>query len=270
MVNTIEASLFPVPVFGKPGTGVPTQGFAGPVASFTDADPTSTIADFSTVIDWGDGTPLTAGTVSQPGGIGTAYVVSGSHTYADAGVNGGIGHYTIQVFVQDDGGSRLTVVNTANVADIPIVLTGILNPTSDSGLSTGTINVTNAKQPDFFGNSEPLSHVTLYAALLPGGAPVQIGQFEAGSDGAWNIESRIALADGHYAITATAVDQFGVTTTTAPTVITSNLLIDTHGPVITGLFFNRINGQVDYTIQDPAPLRRESGSTPCSTRPTTS
>src|SRR4029077_1057915 len=47
------------------------------------------------------------------------------------------------------------------------------------------------------------------------------------------------------------IDQFGVTTTTAPTVITSDLLIDTHGPVITGLFFNRLNGQVDYTIQDP-------------------
>ena len=39
--------------------------------------------------------------------------------------------------------------------------------------------------------------------------------------------------------------------------ITSNLSIDTVGPVITGMFFNRLNGQVDYTIQDPvaAPAR---------------
>ena len=109
------------------------------------------------------------------------------------------------------------MANTANVADNPIVLTGILNPATDSGLSTGTLNVTNVKQPDFFGTSEPFSHVTLFAdACCRSGAPVQIGQVEAGSDGSWNIKSGMPLADGHYAITATAIDQFGVTTTTAP------------------------------------------------------
>ena len=87
----------------------------------------------------------------------------------------------------------------------------------------------------------------------------------------------MALADGHYSITATAIDQFGETTVTtppSPVVITSNLLIDTTGPVIDGMFFNRLNGQVDYIIKDPVPAsgapRRGSGSTPCSTRPTTS
>ena len=40
--------------------------------------------------------------------------------------------------------------------------------------------------------------------------------------------------------------------TTSPGVITANLQIDTVGPVITGAFFNRLNGEVDYTIQDPA------------------
>ena len=39
--------------------------------------------------------------------------------------------------------------------------------------------------------------------------------------------------------------------------ITPDLLIDTKGPVIDGLFFNRLNGQVDYIIKDP-------GSTPSS------
>ena len=85
----------------------------------------------------------------------------------------------------------------------------------------------------------------------------------------------MALADGHYSITATAVDQFGRRSRPCPepVVITPNLLIDTVGPVIDGMFFNRLNGQVDYIIQDPAPAtgapRRGSGSTPCSTRPTT-
>ena len=67
------------------------------------------------------------------------------------------------------------------------------------------------------------------------------------------------LADGHYLITATAVDQFGITTTPTAAVITSNLLIDTTGPVIAGVFFNRLNGQVDYIIKDPVPA---SGGAP--------
>jgi uncharacterized repeat protein (TIGR01451 family) len=251
-VSTTEAPLFPVPVFAPPV-------FKGAVASFTDANPISTIADFEATIDWGDGTPLTAGTVGQPGGVGTAFVVSGSHTYADSGVNGGSGSFAIQVFVHDDDGAQLTVNNTASVADRPIVLTGQLNPISDSGLSTGTPNVTNVRQPDFFGTSEPFSVVTLDASLLPSGPLVPIGQVQAGSDGSWNIVSKAVLADGHYAITATAVDQFGVTTTATPTVINSNLLIDTVGPVIAGVNSNRLNGQVDYIIKAPV---NPNGSAP--------
>ena len=257
-VSTVEASIFPVPVFSPPL-------FNGPVASFTDGDPTSTIADFTALVDWGDGTPMTAGTISQPGGVGTAYVVSGMHTYADSGDTtgtGNIGTYPIQVFITDDGGSRLTVDNTANVADNSITLTGSLNPASDSGLSTGTPNVTNVRQPDFSGKSEPLSNVTLSATLLPSGTPFIIGQVESGSDGSWSITSDLPLADGHYSITATAIDQFGQTIVTvppSPIVITSNLLIDTTGPVVAGMFFNRLNGQVDFIIQDPV---NPNGSAP--------
>ena len=251
-IDMTEAAVFPVPVFAPPPPNVQ-------VATFTDLNLTSTVADFKAEIDWGDHTPLTAGVISQPLGVGMAYIVSGFHTYADSGVNGGAGDFTIQVFVVDDGGSILTVDNTADVADNPIVLTGALNPQFDSGLSTGTVSTTNFKQPDFLGTSEPFSHVTLFATALPVGPPVQIGQVQAGSDGSWNIESAAPLVDGHYAITATAFDQFGKTTTTAPAVITPDLLIDTAGPVIAGMFFNRLNGQVDYIIKDPVPA---SGGAP--------
>ena len=280
-INTTEASIFPVPVFAPPL-------FTGPVATFTDANPlpsatppgSSSIADFTATIDWGDGTPPTAGVIMSTSTTAATYEVIGSHTYADSGQTtgtGDIGQYTIQVFVVDDGGSKLTITNTANVADNSIVLTGSLNPASDSGLSTGTIDTTNVRQPNFTGKSEPLSTVTLSAALLPAGAPFIIGQVEAGSDGSWSITSDLPLADGHYAITATAIDQFGETTVTtppSPVTITSNLLIDTTGPVIDGMFFNRLNGQVDYIIKDPVnpdgSAPRVSGSTPCSTPPTTS
>ncbi|WP_422926635.1 PKD domain-containing protein [Singulisphaera sp. PoT] len=242
-VFTAEAAIFPIPVFTPPV-------FVGAVGTFTDANPLGTIADFKAMIDWGDGTPLTAGTLTVSQGT-PVFTVSGSHTYADAGVNGGNGTYTIQVFVEDDDGKRLTITNTATVADRPIVLTGTINPLTVSGLATGAVNVTNVNQPEFFGKSEPFSTVTLDARLLPGGPLVQIGQAHAGGDGSWDIKSQIALADGHFAITATAIDQFGETTSTAPKVIVPDLLIDTVGPVIDGMFFNHLNGQVDYIIKDP-------------------
>jgi Bacterial Ig-like domain len=248
-VDTTEAAIYPLPVFALPV-------FSGPVGEFTDDNPKGPLSDFTATIDWGDGTSPTVGTITQPGGVGAVFIVSGSHTYAVSGVNsatnGGLpGHYTIQVLIQDVGGSRLTITNTANVADIPIVLTGILNPASDSGASNSD-DITNVTQPDFFGTSQPLSDVSLFATPVGGGTSLPIGTVEAGSDGSWNIASTVALADGHYSITATAIDQFHETTTVAPVVITANLQIDTVGPVITGAFFNRLNGEVDYSIQDPA------------------
>ena len=87
-------ALFPIPVFGtrsassdpglqrarSPRSPTPTpHGAASPTSR-----PRSTGATAPR---------MTAGTISQPGGAGTAFIVSGSHTYADAGVNGGAGTY---------------------------------------------------------------------------------------------------------------------------------------------------------------------------------
>ena len=54
--------------------------FDGGVATFTSPIPTASSGDFSVSLDWGDGTTST-GTVTQPGGVGTPFLVSGSHTY---------------------------------------------------------------------------------------------------------------------------------------------------------------------------------------------
>jgi hypothetical protein len=82
-------------------TGAPAavspQSFSGTVASFTDANSTtSSTADFTATINWGDGSPTSTGTVSGSGG---SYSVSGSHTYT------GTGPFTISVHIVDDGGS---------------------------------------------------------------------------------------------------------------------------------------------------------------------
>ena len=229
--------------------------FTLPVASFEEefGTPHEVIGDYTATIDWGDHSPNSVGTISQPGGPGAAFIVTGSHTYADSGANGGAGTFPITVTVHEDGGTSLVIANTANVADVPIALAGQLNPASDSGASNADA-ITNVVQPKFFGTSEPFSHVTLFATPA-GGAPFQIGQTEALSDGSWRIKSNVALADGTYSITATAIDRFGHTTVTvspSSVVITPVLVIDTAGPQITDVSFGRLTGQIFVTFQDKA------------------
>jgi predicted outer membrane repeat protein len=63
----------------------PAIAFSGQVATFADfSGDIAPLSAFSGVIVWGDAT-MSAVTISQPGGSGTPYVVSGVHTYAQAG-----------------------------------------------------------------------------------------------------------------------------------------------------------------------------------------
>ena len=224
--------------------------FSGAVASFTDGNPTAPITDYTYVtINWGDGTPATTGTISQPGGVGTAFLVSGTHNYADAGVNGGIGHYPITVSVHDMGGSTLTIANTADVADVPLTVTGMLDPASDSGISD-TDDITNVVQPTFLGTTnQPDATVTLYATASGNSTPVLIGQGVSNANDAWDITSNQALADGAYTITAVAVDSSGHTVSSTTTIV-PDLVIDTVGPKITSVNFSRFQGRIQVTFQD--------------------
>ncbi len=226
------------------------QVFSGPVASFTNSNPTSTVSEYNYVsIDWGDGTPDSAGSVSQPGGPGTAFLVSGTHTYADAGVNGGIGTYPITVNVHDQDGLTLAITNIADVADVPLVVTGQLNPGSDSGQSNSD-DVTNVVQPNFLGTTnQPDATITLYAQAPLGIAPFVIGRGVSDANGFWSITANQALLNGSYMITAVAVDSSGHTNSIDTTIV-PNLVIDTVGPKVTSVSFDRVSGEIQYTIQD--------------------
>jgi hypothetical protein len=58
------------------------------------------------------------------------------------------------------------------------------------------------------------------------------------------------LANGAYQITASAVDQFGETTTVAPVTIVSTLVVDTTAPVISALSFDRRDGTLTVVFKD--------------------
>jgi hypothetical protein len=77
---TATATPVTTAVFGK--------AFSGEVATFVDANPLATLADFplaNAAIQWGDGRDSSATSITQPDGPGTAFHVFGSHTYGAAG-----------------------------------------------------------------------------------------------------------------------------------------------------------------------------------------
>ena len=75
----------------------------------------------------------------------------------------------------------------------------VLDPASDSGASDGD-GVTNVRTPTFLGTALPGSTVTLYAGAIA------LGTTAATDSGAWafTVATANALADGVYAVTATA------------------------------------------------------------------
>ena len=129
------------PVALSPGTGVLIAPPSNVVATFTDANPTAPVSDFTATIDWGDGTAISNGVIVQPGGAGTVFDVLGTHAYAFPGT------FATTVVVTDVGGSVVTIPGTATVADAPLTFTAF--PVSAvEGQSTGTIVLATITNPN--------------------------------------------------------------------------------------------------------------------------
>lgn len=108
------AALGPITANDPVATGRPVNASV----SFTDVNTTDT---HTAAWDWGDGTPVAAGSVTEANGSGSA---SGSHTYAAAGL------YTARVTVTDSTG-KSTVVSTNIV---------VYDPAAGYVTGKGTIN----------------------------------------------------------------------------------------------------------------------------------
>jgi Bacterial Ig-like domain len=256
--------------------------FSGPVGEFTDNNPSATASQFSDLIDWGDGSPQSAGTVTliASSATSTTFEISGTHSYADHFDSTGdtspdqtSGTFPLLIHVVGTDGSSVDLTNTATVTGGPLVITGHLSSSSDSGISDSD-GITDVTQPTFDGLvSEPDARVFLFAQPL-GGSPMLIGQGTASPNGDWSITPGIALADGSYTVTATAYDATnGKIVTTGsifPVVAGSGVLInptagtgtaavgtgpaalvvDNVGPKVTDVVFNRLHGRIVVTFQD--------------------
>ena len=112
-IKVVDAPLSSAGSAVNPIAGV---SFAGPVATFTDANPFGKVSDFSATVTWGDGT-ATPGVVSA--GPSGGFVVTGPHTYAAAGT------YPTTIAITDVDGASTTAHGTAIVGARPSqVVTG--------------------------------------------------------------------------------------------------------------------------------------------------
>lgn len=103
------------------GAGQDTGPVSGTVATFSDASPGTTAADFTATIAWGDGT-TSPGTVTGPNG--GPFAVTGAHSYEEDGT------YGITVTVTDDGGAQASAATSAVIHD-PSLLFALLDTTED-------------------------------------------------------------------------------------------------------------------------------------------
>ena len=112
-----------------------------PVATFTDANPDGTLADFTagTTINWGDGTALDGTVRRERRGL----CRRGTHTYAEEGP-------TRRYTIVDDGGQTATATssNSATIAAAPLTGSGVTeNGTQDVSLTAPVATFTDAN-PD--------------------------------------------------------------------------------------------------------------------------
>jgi len=205
---------------GTPVSATEGALFSGQVATFADANANAPLSDFTmgigkAMIDWGDGSAATTGTVTQPGGVGTAFVVKGSHTYADQG------SHTVTVSITDAGGSTAPATSTATISDAGLTPSGTpVIATEGISFSGQVASFTDANPTaplsDFVGGTGAASIDWGDGSTASSGAVSQ-----PGAQGTWFIVSgtHIYSDEGSHTIRVTVADAGGSTAQISSTVM---------------------------------------------------
>jgi PKD repeat protein len=202
--NHLTAYEVPCPEKGIAAKGTTINAvegsvFSGPVATFTDPDPNATAAEYTAVIDWGDGS-TSAGTVSGP--TGGPFTVSGTHTYSDEGT------YSILVTITDVDSPK----NTATAASTAIV--------GDAALTAGALTLvggTEGSAPTSatfsFMDANLGSTAADFTATFSWGDGSSSSGTVTGTAGSYAVSgSHTYQEEGSYTVTVTVVDDGGSTT----------------------------------------------------------
>jgi streptogramin lyase/PKD repeat protein len=179
------------------------------VASFTDANVTASAGDFTAMIDWGDGTTASLGVVSQPGGAGMPFLVTGNHTYAvDRALP-----YPITVSIHDSGGAAVMSGTQATVFDTAPIVSGIPVKMTKKLLFSAPVAYI-VEVPG--AATEPASH---YTATIDWGdqSAATTGTVEAIPGGAWVVGTHTYDQSGPYNVQVTVTDDGGAVVTATTT-----------------------------------------------------
>ncbi len=211
-----------------------------PVATFTDGNPTATVADFTATIDWGDGSPTSLGSVTEAAGV---FTVSGAHTYSEESTNLVPPTYPIVVNIVDVGGSRLTTTTTASVADAPLAPSNP-QPTVNAieRINTGLVPVAT------FTDANPTATIADFTATIDwgDGSPPSLGLVTEGATGVFTVsgghtymEESTNLVPPTFTITVNIVDDGGsrLTTTTTASVVSPFVVTNTRDSGLGSLRF---------------------------------
>ncbi len=164
-LDNVSFTAVPDTISASPATiaaQTTATSFTVPVATFTDSYPAAPLGNFTATIDWGDGS-TSGGTITQPGGTGTTFAVSGTHSYAAHGT------YTVGVTVNSIAGGTASVSDSVTVADAVTTCTGsgcsgtVTTPQQTVGVSststTGTILTTvDPADQSTFSCGDPFRH----------------------------------------------------------------------------------------------------------------
>ena len=144
VIGVIDVGAGRVAIRSIPIEVVAGETFNGAVASFTHPDAGLGPEDFSAAmtIHWGDGTE-SPGEITQPGGPGTEFLVTGSHVYAQAGA------YPLWVHVRDlvNGLDATPVSNVTAQQGSQAEATIAIDPTNPNRVFAAAVEATKRGLP---------------------------------------------------------------------------------------------------------------------------
>ena len=167
--------------------------FSGTVATFTDDNPSAAPSDFVAIIDWGDGSPTSFGTITESSGT---FSVDGQHTYDDEGTFS----VTVTITEQEPGDGFASVTDTATITDAD-VLSG--TPRTFAAPSGVSFTATVASFSDALTSAEPGDFT---ATINWGDATTSAGTVSGGS-GSFQVSGTHTYASpGTYPVMVTLSD----------------------------------------------------------------
>jgi uncharacterized repeat protein (TIGR01451 family) len=230
---------------GTPVSAVEGQSVSAQVATFTDANPAAPLSDLGATINWGDGSPATAGVITQPGGVGTPFVITGTHTYGEEG------SFTVTTSIKDIGGSTATATSTATVSDAALTLNPATLPIMLEGASfSGPIATLFDADP--FGTQSDYTVTvnwgdgTSSAGTVGAGGPFLTGsQFQLNSSHTYSEE-------GLYSVQISVADAGGAKANIFEQALVNDAPLTGLGKILAGVEGTKFSGAVaSFSDADP-------------------